>query len=150
MEGLAHMHLGFWGHRMGTIQDAFNSNRISIYGNKDWVLGKAKRFQNKVEDDLVKFVEGIKAFTQPQSTRFVRKEACLGLRDENVKIHWSFHLDGQSVDCTSNSVLRTTKTKRKASGELTSKPTCHWATFHWFCKREYPLLQLLKPAADIC
>ena len=44
----------------------------------------------------------------------------------------------------------TTKTTRKAGQELTSKLICHWATFQRFWKREYPLLRLPKPAADIC
>ena len=78
-----------------------------------------------------------------------------------MKKCWIFHLHGSSVGCTNDYVVNEDgkskqrreglqKTTRKAGQELTSKPICHWATFQRFWKREYPLLRLPKPSADIC
>ena len=67
--------------KWATCQDAVDNNRIPVHGNKNRVLGKGKRFQNEVKDDLLEFFEEMKQFAQPQSTRFVREESGTGLRD---------------------------------------------------------------------
>ena len=69
-----------------TYQDAVDDNRIPVHGNKNRVLGKGKRFQNEVKDDLLEFFEEIKQFAQPHSTIFVREEAGIGLRDGDEEV----------------------------------------------------------------
>ena len=151
--------LDFGTTQWATCQDAVDNNRIIVHGNKNRVLGKGKRFQNEVKDDLLEFFEEMKQFAQPHSTRIVREEAGTELRDgeeDMLELPYSWskrglyqRFCGERGWEVKTTARGTTKTTRKAGQELTSKPICHWATFQRFWKREYPLLRFPKPAADI-
>ena len=92
------------------------------------------------------------------STRFVRENCGTGLRDGEDAVlelpsSWSKRTiykrfcdeRGWEVQTTARG---TTETKPKPQEE--NKPICHWRSFQRFWQKEYPLLRLPKPAADIC
>ena len=146
-----------------TCRDAVVNNKLPEHGNKGKVLGRAKRFAEEVKEDLDLFFQEMKQFSTPTATRVVREECGTGLRDgeENVfelPTSWSkrglyarFCFErGYTIGCNARGNITKTERSDQQWNIADKKTICSWHAFLKFWERNYPMIRLASPSADIC
>jgi hypothetical protein len=146
-----------------TCKQAVLNNKLPEHGNKGKLLGNAKRFADEVKDDLHEFFAQIRQFATPRATRVVREETGSGLRDGEEELvelptFWSkrgvyarFCSErGYVISCTARGNIVKTERSDPEWNVQNKKTICSWHAFLQFWDRNYPMIRLSSPAADIC
>ena len=118
-------------------------------GNSNTQISKLK------ETGLREFFDDIKEQAAPISTRVVRLETGIELRDNTDLIELPPYVSRRSLYrryCEDRGWKQSTSSNgaisRSASGDTTE--VVSWGTFYWYWKTNYPKLTICCPSKDVC